>query len=250
MNGNIFLSSFCGTQKSIQKKRDKILTTFLFRFGNPSSHRIQPLRSTDLKYLFYCYDRHFFSRFFTLQYPGQLKFSLSQRMTRSAGKLIYPRSFKNMDLQDVTLEIRMATEVFLNYYQLSTDKIVNGIKTDTVFQAFLLVFEHEICHLLELLFWKKTSCRRENFKELAYQLFGHTDVYHQLPLGKEIAREKYGLEIGDRVSFTHQQQRCYGYIKRITKRATVIVPDPQGNHVQEGIPCFIWYVPVEDLTRV
>lgn len=249
MDSEVRLSSFYRRKQDIQRKRRQIQRIFQLRHPPNHHDNILTLGRKDLKYLFYCYDRYFFSWFFAQHFPGRLAFSFSSRMTRSAGKIIYPRSFQSMDLRDVTLEIRMAQEVFLNYYHLCKNNVVNGIKTKSVFEAFLLVFEHEICHLLELLFYRKTSCKGERFKELAYHLFAHTDVYHQLPLGKDIAWEKYGLKIGDTVTFRHQEQCLTGYIKRITKRATVIVPDPHGDHIQDGVQCSIWYVPLVILTK-
>lgn len=250
MDRDLILPSFFDTPTNIKEKRHRIWSLFLFRYKSSLKEDISSFKKKDLKYLFYCYDRVFFNHYFSQSFKGKLSFSFSSRMTRSAGKIIFPRSYINLNEKDVKIEIRMATQIFLNYYEISKDKMVNGIKTLDVFEAFLLVFEHEICHLLEILFYKKTSCKGKIFRALAYNIFGHLGVYHDLPLNREVALEKYGFKEGDLVSFEYRGERFSGFVKRITKRATVFVPDPDGDHREKGMQCFKWYVPIEELKKV
>lgn len=243
------LSSFFDNHSSIEEKRHSIWSLFLFRYNSSLKDDISTFKKKDLKYLFYCYDRVFFHHYFSNSFKGKLRFSFSTRMIRNAGMIYYPKDLHHLEERQIDIEIRMATQVFLNYYKISKDKKVNGIKTRDVFEAFLLVFEHEICHLLEILFFQKTSCKGKVFKNLAYNIFGHLEVYHDLPMNTEVALEKYGFQVGDLVNFEYRGEVFSGFVNRITKRATVLVPDPDGDYVVRGMRCFKWYVPIEILKR-
>lgn len=82
---------------------------------------------------------------------------------------------------------------------------------------------YELVRLLELLVWRESSCNRERFQRLAGNLFAHAAVRHELVTQREIAHRRFGIKIGDRVTFQYESVRHTGIIQRITQRATVLV---------------------------
>lgn len=189
---------------------------------------LRRLRPPDLELLFDLYDRHFLAGYFRRHFKGQILFSLSTRMTSSAGKTVYPRDLKTLSPQEERYELRISALLLSGYERLDREKSVNGINTGDSLQALQLILEHELCHLIELHCFGESSCRGERFRTLAFNLFGHTESVHRLPLAAEIAAAEYALAVGDRVSFTVEGRRIRGIISRITGRATVMVPDEQG----------------------
>lgn len=235
----------------IDKKREEVRIEFLNRSKNVNSGDIKIISTEDLSLLFNLYDELFFNFYFRDNFKAVLRFSLSQRMNKSAGKTVMTKSLKPSSQQQVIYEIVMAVKFFFNYDQLSRDKKVNGIYTTDALNAFQLVLEHEICHLIEFYAFKKSSCKGQRFKNLAYNIFGHTDVYHQLPTEGEIASDIYGFKAGDRVSFLYEGKNYKGIINRINKRATVMVMNPKGDYVDKaGNRYGKWYVPLSNLKLI
>jgi ribosomal protein L35AE/L33A len=87
-----------------------------------------------------------------------------------------------------------------------------------------------------------TNCAKKRFKILSYRLFGHTHHRHQI-LHKEAEKSDYSFEISSKVKFNYKDKELQGVIKRITKRATVVVIDRLKRER-------IYYVPLEYLTEM
>ncbi len=244
------LCSLCFSIEEIHKKRQEVRRSLISRSRTITGGRIDRLATSDLRIMFEIYDTCFFGGYFASHFRGEISFSLSARMSRNAAKLMSPRNLASLRPEQERYEIRVGTVFFFSYYRTNRDKPVNGIPTRDALHALQLVFEHELCHLLELHCYKTTSCRRARFKAIARQVFGHTDSYHHLPTYAEIAEARSGLGVGDRVSFHHDGREMYGVISRITRRATVMVPDLHGDYVdRHGEKHTKWYVPLKDLER-
>ncbi|HOA35246.1 MAG TPA: hypothetical protein PKV91_04020 [Bacillota bacterium] len=226
LKSNLFTLHYPPPQ--IIAKREEVRRELLQKSPHLSGGRITRIFQSDLKLLFDLYDRIFFHNYFRDHFTGRLLLSFSTRMTKNAGMTVYPRNLKNLSPKEERYELRISAVIFFSYDKLERDKVVNGVKTRDSLEALQLVFEHELCHLIELHCFKESSCRQERFQSLALNLFGHTESCHQLPLIPEIATAKYGLSIGDRVSFQVEGKTFDGIICRITKRATVMVPDAGG----------------------
>lgn len=212
---------------------------------------ITRISGQDLELLFQLYDHHFLQGYFSRQFAGTVRFSLSSRMTRSAGKTHFPKNLGQLKPHQEEYEIRIGVAFLFNFGQLAREKTVNGIQAANALEALQLVFEHEICHLVELHCCRESSCRRERFKTIAFSLFGHNDSYHHLPTEREIAAVQYGFVPGMSVRFRHQGALLSGFIHRINKRATVMVPDKQGEYQdQAGTRYAKWYVPLDELETV
>ena len=237
------------SKSEIIEKRDIIRNKFINTSKNVNSGNIQCMSNEDLKILFHLYDEEFFQHYFRRSFKGSLTFSLSTRMTSAAGKTIYSRKIKLLQDTEESYEIRMGIKFFFQYYKVERDKIVSGINTKDSLEAFQIVFEHELCHLLELHIYKESSCKKLRFKTMVYDIFAHTEVHHQLPSQKEIITKDYGFKIGQKVSFVSEGKRYSGLIYKINKRATVMVKDKKGTYRdKEGNTYCKWYVSFEKLT--
>lgn len=236
------------SRPSIIEKRNIIRNKFINKSKNVKNGNIQCMSNEDLIILFNLYDEEFFQNYFSENFKGNLIFSLSTRMTSAAGKTIYSRKIKLLQEAEENYEIRMGIKFFFQYYKVERDKIVSGIITKDSLEAFQIVFEHELCHLIELHFYKESSCKKLRFKTMVNNIFAHTEVHHQLPSQKEIISKNYGFKIGQKVSFMNEGKKYSGIIYKINKRATVMVKDKKGTYRDgDGNTYSKWYVSFEQL---
>ncbi len=235
--------------EDILEKRSLLSEELLIKSGNIKSKNFKSISVRDLELIFELYDRIFFENWFGSFFKGKIMYSLSKRMTRSAGLTICPKkAIKNPE--ELILEIRIGVNFFFRYDQLEGSKLVSGIETHNALEALLLVFEHELCHVLEFILYKKSSCKGKRFKTIALNIFGHTDSYHKLPSQKQIVHENMGLHIGDSVYFTFEGKKLNGILYNITKRATVMVKDKKGPYRDKiGNRYSKYYVPLEYLNH-
>lgn len=244
------LSTLQYLPEEILEKREAVRRALLQRSSWITDGRISMIHQSDLALLFDLYDQIFFHRYFRDHFRGKISFSLSSQMTKSAGKLLYQKDLPALSPGKERYELRISALLLFNYGSLKRDKVVNGIRTRDSLEALQLVFEHEICHLIELRCFKKSSCSQARFQTLAFNIFGHRGSTHQLPAIAEIGRERYGLAVGDWVNFQFEGERLSGVINRITKRATVMVPSKNGDFQdQEGKRYRKYYVALSLLEK-
>jgi hypothetical protein len=200
----------------------------------------------DLALLFDLYDELFFERGLAamLEVRGAVpKFGLSRRMTRAGG-----RTRAHLGAVPPRFEIVVSSYLLeLSFADLGRPVVVNGVSCADRVEAAMRVFEHELVHLVEFLRWGASSCGRRRFRRLARELFGHTARGHRLVTQAERARELYGVRVGDRVAFDCEGRRLGGMVNRITKRATVLVPNRRGVRYSDGRRYLKYYVPLEAL---
>ena len=152
-----------------------------------------------------------------------LSVTLSARLTSAAGKFIYSKS---PILRMRQAEIRMSSDFLTRLINGPFE--LNGLSAATPQEAFLLVFEHELCHALEVALYGQTG-HAERFRQLAFGLFGHTATRHSLPTRRQEAA-KDGFLVGSKVAFPYEGKRLTGTISYIGKTATVMVPSPFGDY--------------------
>lgn len=211
---------------------------------------ITRLSTTDLIWMYELYDRIFFANWFKESFAGKIKFSLSRRMTKSAGLTLCPKNIDKIKPEEWVMEIRIGVDFFLQYNTIEGSKTVCGIKTSSALEALQLVFEHELCHVLEFIHFKQSKCSGQRFKTIAANLFGHSESYHKLPTIRQIANQKLGLHIGDIVSFDFEGKRLNGILYNINKRATVMVKDRKGSLTdKKGNRYTKYYVPLMRLSN-
>jgi len=183
---------------------------------------VQSINPTTLESMLRLYDQLYLAGFLSKKLP-LLSVTLSSRLTSSAGKFlcVHGPFGRTKDA-----EIRMSSD-----FLLRLDKgpfSLNGLSVATPQEAFLVVFEHELCHALETVLFKKTG-HTARFLSLANGLFGHTAMHHSLPTRKQEAA-KEGLYVGRRVSFFYQGIELIGTITYIGKNATIMVPTSHGEY--------------------
>ncbi len=234
--------------KDINNKRTEISKLLMLKSANIKGTSITKISVEDLNIMFRLYDQVFFNNWFKDSFRGNIKFSLSKRMTKSAGITLCPKNIAKMDQSQLEIEIRIGVDFILHYDIIEGGKSVGGIRTNNSVEALQLVLEHELCHVIEFIFFSKSSCSGSRFKTLANNLFGHTDSYHRLPSYRQIAHKKMGLNIGDAVSFKFDG-KCYcGILYNIYKRAIVMVKDKNGLFMDnKGSRYSKFYVPLKNL---
>ena len=127
---------------------------------------------------------------------------------------------------------------------------VNGLLCRDRVEALQRVFEHELLHLLEMLLWARSSCSAPRFKGLAWNYFGHTATKHDLVTQPERASHRFGLRLGDRVAFVFDGVRRVGVVRRITRRATILVESAAGAPYSDGKRYEKFYVPLGQLRKL
>jgi len=201
----------------------------------------------DIERLFDLYDRLFFDGGCRkLLGDAPLSFRLSKRMTRAGGHA------GRWEIRDnkgkfvrTEYEIAVATTLlFQTFREDHRPVVMSGIQCRDRLAALQRVIEHEMTHLVEMLIWIKSSCAAQRFQSIANRFFGHTDHRHQLITPSEHALTKFGIKPGDRVSFRFDGRHHVGMVNRITKRATVLVEDANGQTYSDGKRYAKFYVPV------
>jgi hypothetical protein len=229
----------------IDSKREEISKLLKNQSPNIKNGTISTISTADLKLLFQLYDQIFLENWFKESFKGKIKFSLSRRMTKSAGLTLCPKNIDKVKPEELVIEIRIGVDFFFQYGLVEGSKSVCGIKTSNSLEALQLVFEHELCHVMEFIHFKESNCGGERFKATASNLFGHTESYHKLPTHRQIANQKLGLNIGDTVTFNFEGKRLKGILYNINKRATVMVRNKNGPLVDDkGNRYSKYYVPL------
>jgi len=227
----------------IARQRNDILNVLCSSDAGFSNLPVSSLKPETLQSMLRLYDALFFSGALSARLPS-LCITLSSRMTSSAGKFICTRGpFRRIKYA----EIRMSSD-FL--FRLENGPFeLNGLSVDTPQEAFLIVFEHELCHAIETLFFGETS-HSSRFLSIANGLFGHTATRHRLPTRRQAAFDT-GLTVGSRVSFPYQNNSLFGVVTYIGKMATVMVPSHRGDYQDKNGHRYTKYrVPLSKLTLI
>lgn len=233
------------TPKQIKKKTRKISRKILAESENIDNGNFNSIAIRDVAHLFELYDQYFFDNFFQGHHRQKIFFRLSDRMTRSGGRITYAQ-------QTETYTISLSTTlIFQTFHDVTREVAVNGIVCHNRLEATMRLLEHEIIHLLEWVRFGSSNCSKPLFQDLSYNIFGHTEVTHQLVTQTERARKKFNIRVGDKVSFEYNGKTHHGFISRITKRATVMANDPDGEYKDfQGNRYCKYYIPLSSLEAV
>ena len=233
------------TPSRIRRTNRKIYRQILLESETIGQGNFNAIAVKDFARLFELYDLHFFDRYFHNKHNGNIFFRLSERMTKAGGKIAYA---KGTDIYTIYLSTAL---IFQTFGGVTREVTVNGIVCHDRLDATMRILEHEIIHLIELVFFDSTSCSKPRFKRLSQNIFGHTAVTHRLVTQAELAQEQHNMGVWSTVSFEYGGETHRGIISRITKRATVMVRDRAGDFRDlQGARYSKYYIPLEDLTHV
>lgn len=211
------------------------------------------IHTSDLGLMFHAIDEEFFSgcvgRLCEQAATRPLSFRLSTRMTATGGMttMLRPRDRRSTARE---FEIAIATTPLYESFRDSTKLNVGGLPCVNRLQALQRIMEHEVVHLVEMLLWDDSNCSANPFKRIVNGFFGHTASNHRLMTPRDVARSKLGLAIGDTVCFQVAGETIRGTLNRVTKRATVLVADPNGAAYDDGQRYRKYYVPLSRIRHV
>jgi hypothetical protein len=199
----------------------------------------------DLEILFRLYDEAFFDGLCLRALSGhRLSFRLAPRMTRAGGKTARFVTRRG----EISYEISIAISMLFDGFTLRDREVtVCGVECSHRLEALQRIFEHEMVHLVELLCWGRSDCKAARFQDIATRFFRHRSHTHNLVTRRERALES-GIRVGSRVQFAFEGHALSGRVNRITKRATVLVPDAAGEKYADGLRYRTYYVPIASLT--
>ena len=199
------------------------------------------LHPDDLALLFTAYDARFLDGICgRMLAPDGVTFRLSSRMTRAGGMTT---RIRNPD-GAIRYEIAVATSILFDGFAADDpDVTVGGLPCRHRLDALQRLFEHELVHLAEWLCWDESHCGRSRFQGIAHRLFRHRAHTHRLITRVERAAS-IGITVGARVTFRYRGRRLEGRVNRVTKRATVLVEDPEGERWSDGRLYVRYYMPL------
>lgn len=213
----------------------------------PNFHKVGP---DDVSRMIRLYDDRFFGgKILRAASAEGISFHLSSRMTSVGGKLItqYPEGdYEGRRHFELVLS---STLLFQTFEDVTRPIEVAGCVCKDRLEAMQRIAEHEFVHLVEMLIWNDGNCSEARFQSIASRYFGHTDYQHNLITQRERAAIKFNIRVGDDVVFHHEGHRMQGRVNRITRRATVLVPNAAGQRFNDGNRYSRYYVPLEKLQK-
>ncbi len=240
----IFDTIYC--EEKIHEKRQKIAMLLQQQSNSFFNGRLFLFNENDLIALFSLYDQFFFDNWFRIHNAITLTFRYNGRLTSSAGLTKVTHASHSKNPKKWLYEIHISKPLLFNFKPGGSKTKINGRIPSCQLEALQLILEHEICHVIEFLCLGKSNCNTPAFRALAQRLFGHTDVVHTLSHRQHPV--PYSFRAGESVCFNWKGNRLQGIISRITKRATVMVPDFRGEYVDySGIRYRKYYVPLSQL---
>jgi hypothetical protein len=243
--------------QDVEARAQRIYEAVLAQSPNIRQSNFTVISTEDLERLFIWYDREFFrdrlGEMVAEDGAHPVAFRLSRRLVRAAGQTIRQvRQVRESRQRSVKVDYEITVSTTLLY---STFKDVE--RTVTVggricrdrLEALQRIFEHELLHLAEFLGWGRSNCRADNFHALSRRIFAHEGAFHDLITPREQARVVFDIHVGDQVSFEVDGMLHTGRVNRITRRATVLVENPQGTLFNDGKRYVRCYVPLPLLRK-
>lgn len=239
----------------IAEKNQAIAAALCDRSKNIRGANFEEITGEDVATLFALYDEQYFAgwlgRMIEQNSPRPMRFRVSSRMTKAGGKTTRRPIRGAFRKRRYAYEIAIATRLlFLSFADAQREVRIGGVACRSRIEALQRVMEHEIIHLIELLQWGQSSCNQPRFKKLIRNIFGHTEVRHDLVTPAEDAAVKHQVAVGSMVRFELEGRQLSGRVNRITRRATVLVESSQGQRYSDGRRYAKYYIPVEMLQPV
>ena len=235
---------------TINNKRELIKTHLYEKSKTIKLVDFVKISDTDLYILYNLYDEIFLESWFKHNFKGKIKFILSRQLTRAAGNTKTRKDIGLIKPEDIEFEIKISINHLINFDKADRDKYVGGIEVKNKLDSLMLVFEHELCHVIEFLIYKKSDCNKQIFKNLILNLFGQNESTHKLVTNREVNYKEYGLLPGHNVTFEHEGAILNGFITKINKRAIVMSPSQHGKYVDKSGQHYTkYYIPLSCLKK-
>ncbi|QDV84444.1 hypothetical protein [Planctomycetes bacterium TBK1r] len=247
--GEVAIRTFPASQRDQWRRQiyEQMLLTSRCIDG-PNFQKVSP---EDVSRMIRLYDDRFFDgQILSAASAEGISFQLSSRMTSVGGKLVTQYPEGNYDGRRQFELVLSSTLLFQTFEDVSRPIEVAGCVCHDRLEAMQRIAEHEFVHLIEMLIWNDGNCSEARYQSIAHRYFGHTDYQHNLITQRERAAVRFNIRVGDDVVFHHEGHRMQGRINRITRRATVLVPNPAGQKFSDGKRYSRYYVPLERLRRV
>ena len=231
-------------------KWQSIAETTLCSSPSVAAPNFQKLSNADLFNLFELIDGQFFDgrvRDHLRHHKHDLSFRVSKKMTSSGG--ITTTRIPVQGNGKMEFEIAISATLLFASFQDKQPISVTGILCENRLQALMRIMEHEMIHLIEMLLWKDSSCNQQRFKNIAFRFFGHRQSTHQLLAPADHAARNFNFGVGDYVTFHRGTKLLRGFVNRITKRATILVPCETGVLYSDGQRYQKYYVPITKIRR-
>jgi len=240
------------TPAAVQARTGSIMQTVLNRSKYLNAPNFTSIHADDLRHFAELYDQQFFGgQLLPLAEKTGIDFRLSQRMTKTGGTTTKRHWRRGVVPTKAQYEIAVSTTLlYQTFRDVERPIMMSGIACNTRLEALQRVMEHELVHLVELLVWDQSSCNATRFHGIANRFFRHTEHKHTLVTQQERAMRRFGIRTGDSVTFQYEGRQLTGFVNRITRRATVLVPDPRGQRFSNGRRYAKYYIPIEKLARV
>jgi hypothetical protein len=252
--GEVALRTF--ERAEIDSHQREIHAQMLMLSRSITSPNFTRIGREDLMRMIRMYDDRFFGgKILPVAMAEGLTFGISSRMTSVAGKLVthYPNGSGSGGKRTGPRKFELvlsSTLLFQTFEDVDRPVEVTGRMCRDRLEAMQRVAEHEFVHLIEMLIWNDGNCSQSRFQSIAHRYFAHTDYRHQLITQRERAAIKFDIRVGNRVRFTYDGKTLVGRVNRITRRATILVDDPNGEPFSDGGRYLRYYVALEHLEKV
>lgn len=234
-----------------QDKLKKIGEKILNESNYMDAENFTVFHPQDLERMVQEYDQQFLGGACYTALEGRpLKFRLAPRLTRAGGLTTWKkRQSRRTGRIWEEFEISISSHLLFQTFRDEDREVkVVGLACGSRLEAMQRIVEHELIHLCEKLAWNESSCKRQRFQAIAARLFGHLQHTHELVTTAEVARTVHGIRPGCKAAFEIEGRSLQGIVNKITKRATVLVPDPDGRPYSDGCRYTRYYVPLGLLT--
>lgn len=168
---------------------------------------------------------------------AKLSFAVSNRLSCTAGYCEYSWQSDYYGNKKWKFKLTISTKIINNLFSNKESALkINGLKCYNKLECYLNLYQHELIHLLLLVFCfkkgKDYGGHTDTFTKIVFNLFGHTEYKHNLLCGDADKNEenenkfKKEIEIGDEIKSKKIKDKIYQgpVFKLTTKYAYILLP--------------------------
>lgn len=213
--------------ENLENKKKIVYNTLLDEvFG---TENFETINTKQIQQTFNVFDKIYFNNYITRNIGnGVMIFEASDKLSKSAGQCVYIKNNKQCKYI-LTISSKVLMNLFSNEEKSFS---AGGIECKNRLECFILVFEHELIHLIIYFACFELGEGKEKhtktFKKMLYNIFGHTTYKHQFLLG-DLERLKTRLnylrntiELGTIVTFKTKKGILRGHVIRINIKTYIV----------------------------